>query len=129
MTSPVLDLRAALRDVLTRKGLVIFDEARDAAMPFASYGECTVKIWTDGATNYAEHRLSIHVWSRASGDAEALDMAAKIATVIDQGKPTLAGGALVDWRVIGQEMRRPTREGVRCAVLRIFALSEYPRGV
>lgn len=128
MSSPILDLRAALRDLLTRHDLSIFDEARDATMPYASFGDSTVKIWTDGTINYADHRLTIHVWSRSPGDAEALSMANQIAGLIESNKPQLAGVTLVHWTVASQEMRRPSREGIRSAILRIAALTEYPRG-
>lgn len=128
MTSPVLDLRAAIRSVLSSNSITIYDEARDVTMPFASFGESTVKLWSDGALNYADHRVAIHVWSRAPGDAEALTMSGQIATLVEKNKPNLDGVTLVHWTVTGHDMRRPTREGVRTAILRIHAMTEFARG-
>ena len=38
MTTPILSLRAALRTALNTAGLALYDEARDAGMPYASFG-------------------------------------------------------------------------------------------
>lgn len=126
--TPVLALRAALRAVLADIGLTINDEARNALLPYASFGEGHVRIWSDGATNVAEHRIAIHVWSRAPGDAEVLELAGRIAAQIEASKPSADLIALVHWNVGGYDIRRPTREGVRHVALRIVALSEHARG-
>lgn len=126
--TPILAMRAALREVLAPIGVNVFDEARDAAMPYASFGDCTVRIWTDGNTNFAEHRLALHIWSRAPGDAEALDLAGRIAGKIEAAMPDTEALVPVHWSVSGHEIRRPTREGVRQATLRITALTEHQRG-
>lgn len=125
MTAPILSLRAIIRTVLGNKDLVIYDEARDAVMPYASFGEWTARVWNDGSTLVAEHRFAIHVWSRAPGDAEALDLSGRIAATIDATQPP---PPIVHWTVKAYEIRRPTREGVRSATVRVTALSELPRG-
>ncbi len=125
MTTPILSLRAALRTALNTAGLALYDEARDAVMPYASFGEWSVRLWSDGATRMADHRFAIHVWSRAPGDAEVLEFAGQIAAAIEVTAPTQP---IVHWMVKAHEIRRPTREGVRTATIRVSALSEMPQG-
>lgn len=125
MSAPILALRAALRTTLNAAGLALYDEARDAVMPYASFGEWSTKLWNDGIIEMVEHRFAIHVWSRAPGDAEALDLAGRIANVIDEDVPP---APFIHWLVKAHEIRRPTREGIRNATLRVTALAEYSRG-
>ena len=128
MSSPILALRAALRSILADGHIAIFDEARDAAMPYASFGETSVRIWNDGTTSIAEHKISIHIWSRASGDAEAIGLAGEIANLIETASRNRTDVPLVNMAVTGHEIRRPSREGVRQATLRINAITEHPKG-
>ncbi len=125
MTAPILALRAALQAALNAEGLALYDEVRDAVLPYASFGEWSVRLWSDDQTQMAEHRFAIHVWSRAPGDAEALGLAGQIATAIEK---TLPPQPIVHWIVKSHEIRRPTREGVRNATLRVAALSEIQKG-
>lgn len=128
MSSPILTLRAALRSILANGKIAIFDEARDAVMPYASFGETSVRIWNDGATNIAEHKVSIHVWSRSPGDAEAIGLAGAIAGLIETASLNRTDVPLVNMSVTGQEIRRPSREGVRQATLKISAITEHQKG-
>lgn len=128
MSTPILALRAALRTILANGGLTIVDEARDTAMPYASFGEASVRIWNDGVTNMAEHKLAIHIWSRAPGDAEALDLAGQIARLIETAPRSRGDLPLVNWTITAHEMRRPSREGVRQATLKLSAMTEHQRG-
>jgi Protein of unknown function (DUF3168) len=127
MTETILALRAALRSVMSPTGLILHDETRNTELPYASFGDCTVRLWSDGQRNMAEHRLTIHIWSRSPGDAEALNLAGTMTRTIETAP--LPRGALyvVHWGVVGQEMRRPNREGMRNAILKIVALTEHPK--
>ncbi len=128
MSTPILALRAALRAMMTGTDLVLYDEVRDAVMPYASFGDASVRLWSDDPNIIADHKLSIHIWSRAPGDAEALDWAGRIATRIETAPLDLTPLSLVSLTISGHEMRRPTREGVRQAILRLTAITELRRG-
>ena len=128
MTDAILALRGALRTVLQDVGLVLHDEARNTPMPYASFVDCAVKLWSDGVLVMAEHRLSIHVWSRAQGDAEALHLSNQIVTAIETAAMPRPNINLIRWSVVAQDMKRPSREGIRNAVLKIAALTQHEKG-
>ena len=128
MTEIILSLRTALRTVLEQAGIILHDETRNTPMPYASFGDCSVRLWSDGVLLMADHRLAIQIWSRAQGDAEALTLAGRIMKAIETASMPRPNIALIRWSVIGQEMRRPTREGIRSAILRISALTQHDKG-
>ena len=76
----------------------------------------------------AEHRLAIQVWSRAQGDAEALTLAGRIIAAIETASMPRPDISLIRWSVTGQDMKRPSREGIRNAILRISALTQHDKG-
>ena len=128
MTAVALDLRRALRNAAAAQGMDIFDEVRNVDQPYAAFGECTLRQWTDGVMNYVDVRQAIHIWSRAAGDAEALQMADALAAAIEQASPRRESAFVLHWAVAAKEMKRPTRDGVRLVTLRIHAFSEIQRG-
>lgn len=58
------------------------------------------------------------------GDAEALGIAARIAFVLDGTNPTVSGHRVVLLRVTAHEVGRPTKDGLRRALVRFQALTE-----
>jgi Protein of unknown function (DUF3168) len=127
MTETILALRAALRTLMAPAGVVLLDETRNTELPYASFGDCIVRLWSDGQRIMAEHRLSIHIWSRAPGDAEALNLAAAMTRIIETAPVPRDPLYVVHWDVVSQEMRRPNREGLRNAILRLVAVIEHPK--
>lgn len=133
MNSPILALRAAIRSILvldtTLTGLLggerIYDETpRTAETPYVTFAEASARDWSAGGSSGHEHVFALSVWSRQGGDAEALGIAARIASVLDGTNPMASGHRVVLLRVTAHEVGRPTKDGLRRALVRFQALTE-----
>ena len=133
MTSPVLALRAAIRDALLADaaliallgGPKIHDEApASAVLPYVTFGEAEARDDSTGDACGHRHRLALRVWSEQAGDAEALTIGGRIAGVVEEADLAPEGHRLIVIGVDGQEIGRPGRDGRRRMVVRISALTE-----
>ena len=133
MTSPILDLRAALRDVLLADSALlvllggerIYDETpATVETPYVTFGDANVQDWSADAGQGHEHTLSLNIWSRQGGDSEALLIAQSIAALLDGAKPALDAHRLIRLRVTEQMIGRPSKDGLRRAIVRLAALTE-----
>ena len=133
MTSPVLSLRAAIRARLVADaalvallgGPKVHDEPpRAAEPPYVTFADVQARDWSTGGDRGHEQRLGLSVWSRQGGDREALTIADRVATLLDDADLTPAGHRLVNLRVTAQEVARPDRAGLRRVTLRLRAVTE-----
>lgn len=133
MTSPVLALRAAIRDALLADpallallgGPKIHDEApASAVLPYVTFGDAEARDESTGDAGGHRHRLSLRVWSEQAGDAEALTIGGRIAELIETADLAPEGHRLIVIGVDGQEIGRPGTDGRRRMVVRISALTE-----
>lgn len=133
MTDPILALRASIRARLAADpqlvtalgGAAIYDETpREAQAPYVVFGETQARAWSNGTTGGREQFVSLHIWSRAPGDREALAVAGRIATLLDEVDLTLDGHRLLIMRLLGEDTIRPGRDGLRRVTLRFYAITE-----
>jgi hypothetical protein len=93
---------AALTGDETLSGTVggrIFDAPpRDAGFPYLTIGDWTAADWSTGTETGTEHRLAVHVWSRAGGKVEAWLLIARIRELLHDRALTLDGANLVNLR-------------------------------
>ncbi|MCP8937784.1 DUF3168 domain-containing protein [Alsobacter sp. SYSU M60028] len=133
MTGPVSALRKAVRQRLVDDAALlallggprVHDEPpRAAEPPYVTFGPASAAAWNAGAVAGRRHALSLVVWSRQGGDAEALAIAARLEELLDDATLTLEGHRLVLLSVSGLETARPDRAGLRRVTLRLAALTE-----
>ena len=88
MTAAAADLQKALFSALTGDaalvsalgGAKVFDHApAHAAFPYVTFGRTSVYDWSTGTESGAEQLLTLHVWSKARGRKETLDIMNKLA--------------------------------------------------
>jgi len=78
---------AALSALLAGAGLL--EQATDnVAFPYVTCGQTTAFDWDTGAENNADQLVTLHVWSKAQGEAETL-------AIMDRIKARLVDAALV----------------------------------
>ena len=80
MASAAAELQKAIHATLTGNGAVtdllggrrVYDFAPERArFPYVTIGRTSVYDWSTGDGNGSEHLVTLHVWSRARGKAEA----------------------------------------------------------
>ncbi len=85
----------------------IFDAApRNAGFPYLSLGETRAADWSTGTEAGAEHRLTLHVWSRQRGKRESFEIMAAVEAALHDQPLALDGQALVNLRLEFADARR-----------------------
>ncbi len=87
----------------------IYDDVpRDAAFPYVTLGETSVADWSTGSEDGLEHLMTLHVWSRATGEREVHLIMSVLRERLHDGALTIAGHRLVNLR---QEFQGTRRDG------------------
>jgi len=68
---------ASLSALLGGAGL-LEQATNNAAFPYVTYGQTTAFDWDTGAENDADQLVTLHVWSKAYGEAETLSIMERI---------------------------------------------------
>ena len=131
--SPVVALRKAIRAyLLTDAGFAaalgqrLYDEApRGAEPPYALFGEAQLRDWSADLSPGAEQLFTIGVTSTMRGLSEALELAQRIADLLDEAALTLQEHRLVDLRFLSMETRRDQNGRFARVNLRFRATTEY----
>jgi hypothetical protein len=106
MTAPALAMQKAVYAALvadTATGALIGDRIYDAVpraatFPYASFGDGTVRDWSTGTEDGAEHRLVLHAWSRERGRRETWTILAALKDALHDAALELEGHALINLR-------------------------------
>lgn len=131
--SAALSLRAAVHRKLTSDselaGLIgperIFDEVPEAMRaPFIVLGDVDSRPAGSDADDGEEHRMTLNVWSRGLGLAEALTTANRVATALDGAALDLEGQRLANLVWLGTDARGTGDGRHRYAALRFRAVTE-----
>ena len=106
-------------------GQHIYDDVpRNAEFPYLTLGQSALVDWSTGTEYGAEHVLTLHVWSRAGGTRETLDIIAAVNEVLKDVPIELPGHVLVNLRFEYADARRdPDGETVH-GILRYRAVTE-----
>lgn len=133
MASPANELQKAVFEVLAASaalttllgGAGIHDHApADVVFPYITFGRSSLYDWGTSTESGTEQLFTVHVWSKAKGKKEALDiMAAAEALLHDQALP-LDGHQLVNCRLEFSEARYDEDLGVYHGLLRFRAVTE-----
>ena len=133
MSSAVIALRKAVRAALIADapllallgGAKIFDEApRDALTPYVTFGDALARELSTSLYPGLEQVLVLHVWSMQGGAREGLEIADRIAFLLDDAAMTLDTHRLINLRFSAVEtIREDSGRFVRVA-LRLRAVTE-----
>jgi hypothetical protein len=112
MTAASAELQKALYDRLAGDAALaalvqgVFDWAPDnQPLPYVQLGEDIVTDWSTNTFAGSEHRLTLHVWSYATGRQEAKTIMTEINRVLAQPL-VLPGFQLVTWRMLSAQVLR-----------------------
>jgi hypothetical protein len=97
---------------------------KNAASPYVTFGRTSVYDWTTGAEKDDEQLLTLHVWSKAKGDAETLQIMDIIRARLADGLLPLDGREPVRLRLEFSEARYDDDLAVHHGLLRFRAAAE-----
>ena len=103
----------------------ILDRApQGLAFPFLLHGPVQSDDYSDASAAGEEHRFTIEVWADAARQAQALKIAARIVTLVDNAALTLSTGKLVGLDHRSTRTRRDGRSRALVAELQFRAVTE-----
>lgn len=112
-------------DVAASVGARVYDDVpQDAAFPYITLGEASVRDWSTGSDTGAEHRLTLHVWSRAQGRKEIKEISGVVSDALDEAALTVTGTRLVNLRFVSADMLRDADGETYHGILRFRAVTE-----
>ncbi|WP_029003706.1 DUF3168 domain-containing protein [Azorhizobium doebereinerae] len=97
---------------------------KDAAFPFVTLGEAVVSDWSTATEGGSDQALTLHVFSRAGGRAEAMALAAAVQEALHEAPLALPGHALALLRATTAEVRRDGDGRTFHGLVRFRALTE-----
>ena len=129
-----LALRSALRALFAQDaefsamagaGRIHDDAPRNAALPHIAFGETRWRDWSSATDKGGEEFLTLDIWSDYQGSREALELAERIAQVIESASNIPAEGMrIVSLRVESLDLRRENAGRLMRASLRLRAVTE-----
>ena len=106
-------------------GTRLFDNVPgDASFPYLTLGEAQVDDWSTGDEGGSEHFLSLHVFSRAGGRAEAKSILGAARSALHDASLTLEGFQLINLRFLSAETRRESDGATWRGTIRFRAVTE-----
>jgi hypothetical protein len=132
MTHPSLALQKAVVAALTADSGIgaligdrIYDAApRNATFPYLGFGEMRAADWSTGTEEGAEHRLTLHAWSRERGKRETYEVMNAVEAALQEQVLALDGHALVNLRHELSDARRDPDGITWHGVMRFRAVTE-----
>lgn len=133
MTSASLDLQRSVFAALTAStpltallgGPHVYDDVpRQAAFPYVTIGQSTVRDWSTGGEPGHEHILTLHVWSRAAGRKETYEIIGALEETLHDASLALSQHRLVNLRHEVSDARRDPDGETYHGVVRYRAVTE-----
>jgi len=133
MTAAAADLQKALFATLNGDpslsaalgGAKIYDHApANVSFPYMTFGRTSIYDWSTGTESGIEQLFTLHIWSKAKGKKETLDIMEIVRARLDQAPPALEGNHLVDLRFEFAEVRYDDDLSVHHGLLRFRAVME-----
>ena len=114
---------SAVTDLLG--GPSVYDHVpHSARFPYLTLGQIFCLDWSTGSEIGQEHRLTIHVWSRAGGQKEAQEIAGAVSAALHDATIALNEHALINLRFESSEVRRERDGETLHGVMRFRAVTE-----
>ncbi len=134
MTSPAIELQRAIHRALkTDAGVVamlggakIYDATPpNAVFPYITFGRTSMFDWSTGTEIGTEQLFTVHIWSKAHGKTEAVEIMELVRPLMSTETLTLEGGyALVNLTYEFGEARYDEDLMLHHAILRFRAVME-----
>jgi hypothetical protein len=133
MSSAALELQKTVFATLTGDaGLVaalggprVHDLApANAPFPYVTFGRTSVQDWDTGTDSGSEHLFTLHVWSKARGKTETLEIMEMIRSALHDVDLALDQHRLVNLRLDFQEARFNEDLAVHHGIIRFRAVTE-----
>ena len=106
-------------------GTRIYDHTRsDAAFPYVTFGRTSVYDWSTATETGTEHLFTIHVWSKAKGKRQTLEIMQLIESRLHDRSLAMTGFHLVNLRHEFAETRFDDEQSVYHGLLRFRAVVE-----
>ncbi len=133
MTAPAAELQKAIFAALGADpaltaalgaGRVFAQVPANTAFPYITFGRTSVYDWSTGTERGNEHLFTLHIWSKAKGNKEALEIMEMARWVLDDKSLPLDGQHLVNLRLEFAEERYDEDQAVHHGLLRFRAVTE-----
>lgn len=133
MPSAGFSLQKAIHAALTTSpallallgGPRVHDSApRGAAFPYVTFASSAERDWSTGSEPGHEHIVTLHVWSRAAGRKEALEIIGAVRAALHDQPLALAGHRLINLRQEFSEVRRDSDGETTHGIVRLRAVTE-----
>ena len=126
------ELQKAIFEALAANGALaamvgtrVFDHApANAAFPYITFGRTSVYDWSTGTESGTEQLFTLHVWSKAKGKKEALEIMELARATLHDAALELEGHKLVNLRLEFSEARYDDRNEAHHGLLRFRAVTE-----
>lgn len=103
----------------------IYDHVpQPATYPYVSFGQSVVRDADTSTEAGDEHMLTLHIWSRAEGRKETLELISAVRGALHQQALTLVGHRLVNLRHEFSEARREPDGDTIHGLVRLRAVTE-----
>lgn len=133
MTSAAADLQKAMFEVLNSNvalsellgGAKIFDHApAHVGFPYVCLGKTSLHDWSTSTESGVEHLVSLHVWSKARGKKETLEIIEAVQGCLGGAPLALHDNHLVDLRFESAEVGYDDNISLHHGLLRLRAVTE-----
>ena len=126
------ELQKAIFEALAANGALaamvgtrVFDHApANAAFPYITFGRTSLYDWSTGTESGTEQLFTLHVWSKAKGKKEALEIMELARGTLHDAALELEGHKLVNLRLEFSEARYDDRNEAHHGLLRFRAVVE-----
>ncbi|MGC4025155.1 MAG: DUF3168 domain-containing protein [Mesorhizobium sp.] len=133
MASAAIELQKAVFAVLQGDatligmlgGAKVYDHTKsDVAFPYVTFGRTSFYDWSTGTEIGTEHLFTLHVWSKANGKKETLDIMQRLEALLHDKPLTMSGFRLVNLRQEFAETRFDEDQSVYHGLIRFRAVVE-----
>lgn len=132
MGAPAVELQKAVFAALLGEAALtaevgdrVFDHApANVAFPYVSFGRTSIYDWSTGTESGTEQLFTVHVWSKAKGKKQTLDIMDVARARLEAGGLSMAGHHLVNLRLEYSEARYNEDQSVYHGLLRFRAVTE-----
>ena len=132
MTAPAAELQRAVFDALAANaalaalvGARIYDHVpANAAYPYVSFGRTSIYDWSTGTESGSEQLFTLHIWSKAKGKKETLEIMEHARALLEDARLDLNQHSLVNMRLEFAEARHDEDLALYHGLLRFRAVTE-----
>ncbi len=92
--------------------------------PYLTFGQSSLRDWSTGSDDGAEHIFTLHVWSREAGRKQVYELMAALRTALHERALAMTGFALINLRHEFSDARREPDGDTYHGTVRFRAVSE-----